>query len=302
MGTQALLDITCSSSLGKELESLEPVDVFLVEEHVSDGDDLLVDLVRVASEDDALGGDSVCVDRVEGAGADEFGGGCGVDIGEGGVGGLEEESGDGTELDGTGEGNEGGAPGLEEFLEFVDVVGGVSGLGIEWVDEEGAGSGGEDERFFGFDGGVKVAAGGERVVDDGELVLVAEERVYGEWLGGIVGDGDAAWGVAEEDLDAGSGWDTSNEGLAENLVLGSLVVAYPEETVVFLWHVWLVFLGVPRAGSQTSETSVLGQTFPRKCIWMKLNFIWEFEILLSILLSVAELLNPRIVLACQWVE
>lgn len=60
MRTQTLLDETASSALGPEWQALEPLDVCIVEEHVAYSDDALVDLVRVASQDDTLGDNAVC--------------------------------------------------------------------------------------------------------------------------------------------------------------------------------------------------------------------------------------------------
>ena len=60
MRTQAFLDETASSALGPERQALEPLDVRIVEEHVAHSDDTLVDLVRVASQDDTLGYNAVC--------------------------------------------------------------------------------------------------------------------------------------------------------------------------------------------------------------------------------------------------
>ncbi len=58
MRTQTLLDKSTSTSLGPELECLEPLHVFAVEEHVPDCDELLVDLVWMAGENDSLGDDA----------------------------------------------------------------------------------------------------------------------------------------------------------------------------------------------------------------------------------------------------
>lgn len=58
MCTKCLLDITTSSTLGPQRQGLEPFHVLAVEEHVSDGDELLVDMEGMASENDSLGDDS----------------------------------------------------------------------------------------------------------------------------------------------------------------------------------------------------------------------------------------------------
>lgn len=59
MRTQGLLDVTAAATLGPELDGLEPSNILFVEEHVADGDELLVDLVGVTSEDGAFGDDAV---------------------------------------------------------------------------------------------------------------------------------------------------------------------------------------------------------------------------------------------------
>ena len=187
-----------------------------------------MNLVRVSGKYDSLCRDALSIDRVEGASSDEFGGRWRVGVGKGGIWGLKEEGWDRAKLDGAGKGNEGCAARLEVLLELVNVVRGVTGLRVEWIDEESAGTGGEDELLLGFEGCIKLAVGGEGVVNDRKLVLVAEERVNGERLGRVVVGDDAAWGVAEEDLDAGSGWDTTDQGFTEDLVLGTLVIFYPE--------------------------------------------------------------------------
>lgn len=63
MRTQALFDETTSSALSPQRQALEPFDICVVEEHVAYGDDTLVDLVGVTSQDDALGYDAVCRGR-----------------------------------------------------------------------------------------------------------------------------------------------------------------------------------------------------------------------------------------------
>jgi hypothetical protein len=59
MRTETLLDETASSALGPQRQALEPLDVCVVEEHVTHSDDTLVNLVGVASQDDTLGYDTV---------------------------------------------------------------------------------------------------------------------------------------------------------------------------------------------------------------------------------------------------
>lgn len=49
MSPEALLDEATPTSLRPQLQSLEPLHVFLIEEHVAYGDKLFVDLVWVAS-------------------------------------------------------------------------------------------------------------------------------------------------------------------------------------------------------------------------------------------------------------
>lgn len=59
MRTQTLLDEAAPTPLRPQRQSLEPFDVGVVEEHVADGDDALVDFVGVACKDDAFGYDAV---------------------------------------------------------------------------------------------------------------------------------------------------------------------------------------------------------------------------------------------------
>lgn len=59
MRTQTLFDKTASASLRPQLQGFEPLDVFAVEEHVADRDELLVDFVGMAGEYYALGDDAV---------------------------------------------------------------------------------------------------------------------------------------------------------------------------------------------------------------------------------------------------
>src|ERR1700744_1549149 len=72
VGTQALLDETTAAPTGPQLQSLEPVDVLGVEEHVSNRHDLLVDLVRVASEDGTLRNHTAVVWSHNGSGTDQI--------------------------------------------------------------------------------------------------------------------------------------------------------------------------------------------------------------------------------------
>jgi len=59
MRTQTLLDKPAATPLGPQLQRLEPCHVLLVEEHVADRDELLVDFVRVSRQDYAFRYDSV---------------------------------------------------------------------------------------------------------------------------------------------------------------------------------------------------------------------------------------------------
>lgn len=69
--SQRLLNVTGTSVLGMQLDSLEVFDVLAVEEHVSDSRGLLVHLEGMASEDNALRDDTCWVGREEGAHGDK---------------------------------------------------------------------------------------------------------------------------------------------------------------------------------------------------------------------------------------
>ena len=60
MGTQTLLDEPTPSSLRPQLQRFEPNHIVFVEEHIPHSDELLVDLVRMASQYDTLGYDTRC--------------------------------------------------------------------------------------------------------------------------------------------------------------------------------------------------------------------------------------------------
>ncbi|KAH3683755.1 hypothetical protein WICPIJ_005274 [Wickerhamomyces pijperi] len=68
MSTQTFLDETRSTRLGEQWNSLEEGDIFLVEEHVTDGDDILVDLDWVTCDDGSLSKDSLMFSVKEGTG------------------------------------------------------------------------------------------------------------------------------------------------------------------------------------------------------------------------------------------
>lgn len=75
MGTQALLNKSTSPPPGPKRQTLEPLDIAITKEHVSHRNDFLVDLHRVAREDDAFGDYAVaggregcaCCDEGQGA-------------------------------------------------------------------------------------------------------------------------------------------------------------------------------------------------------------------------------------------
>ena len=59
MRTQALLDETTPSALCPKWQALEPPDIAIVEEHVANCNNALVDFVRMTGQDDAFGDDTV---------------------------------------------------------------------------------------------------------------------------------------------------------------------------------------------------------------------------------------------------
>lgn len=60
MSSEWLFDKATPPTLGPQLQSAEVLNVFGTEEHVADSDHLLVDLVRMSSQDHALGNDALC--------------------------------------------------------------------------------------------------------------------------------------------------------------------------------------------------------------------------------------------------
>lgn len=96
MRAQTLLNVTTAAAFRPELQGGEPFDIGAVEEHVADRDELLVDFVRVARENDPL-----CDDarrrRLRGGGWWEGGARCDERKRRAGVfGPLEEQRGHGT--------------------------------------------------------------------------------------------------------------------------------------------------------------------------------------------------------------
>lgn len=69
--TQSFLDVTRATVLGMKLHRLEVGDILTVEEHVPDSRSLLVHLVRVAGENDALGNDACRIRGHERAGGNK---------------------------------------------------------------------------------------------------------------------------------------------------------------------------------------------------------------------------------------
>lgn len=59
MRAQTLLDEATSPASRPKRKTLEPLDVIVIEEHVTHGDHTLVDLVRMPSEYDALSHNAV---------------------------------------------------------------------------------------------------------------------------------------------------------------------------------------------------------------------------------------------------
>jgi len=59
MGTQRLLEIAAPAAPSPQRQGLVPLDILAIKEHVTDRDDLLVDVVWVAGKDHTLGDDTV---------------------------------------------------------------------------------------------------------------------------------------------------------------------------------------------------------------------------------------------------
>lgn len=189
MRTQRLLDEATAAAPGPQLQSLEPVDILSVEEHVPHRDDLLVDLERMARENGALGDHARLIWRHDSAGADEaevVGGGfvvCGVEdlwVVRGSV--LEDEDWHSAEGQWADPGGCGAAAGMQETVELVDVVGGVVAGGEDGVYDETARAALDDELLLGLQRLFHVGVQGHVDVDHGVLVLMAEEREQGERL------------------------------------------------------------------------------------------------------------------------
>ena len=132
MGTQALLDETAPPTARPQRQALEPPDVAVVEEHVAHGDDALVDLVRVAGEDDALGDDAVHAWGQRGSRADQLEAGGGGEV-RGCAGALEVQQRHVAPGQRADEGGNGVLAGVQEAVELVHVVGRVACLGEELV-------------------------------------------------------------------------------------------------------------------------------------------------------------------------
>ena len=72
MRTQTLLDESAPTPARPKRQTLKPPYISVVEEHVPHRHNALVDLVRVAGENDALGDDAIHAGRKRGACADEL--------------------------------------------------------------------------------------------------------------------------------------------------------------------------------------------------------------------------------------
>ena len=181
--TEGFLDITAAAASGPELEGLEPLDVLGVEEHVTDGDDALVDLVWVTGEDGALGNDAGLVGGHDGAVSDEFEV---VEVVEGVVLGgvhnlgvlvglvLEDEDRHGAPGQRTNPGGDGAAAWVEEAVELVHVVGGVVAGGEDGVDDQTARTALDDELLLRLQGLLDAGVQVHVDVDNGVLVLMTE--------------------------------------------------------------------------------------------------------------------------------
>ena len=183
MSTQTLLDKPTATSLSPQLQRLEPVDILGIEEHIPNGNDLLVDLERMTRENGTLGNDTGLVWCCDGACTDElevvdlhFAVGCGVeDLGVSVLFVLEDEDGDGAEGERSNPGGDGAAAGMQVAVEFVDVVGGVVAGGEDGVDDHAAGAALDDELFLGLQGFFYVGAQGHVDIDHGVFVFVTQQ-------------------------------------------------------------------------------------------------------------------------------
>jgi hypothetical protein len=213
MSTQRLADVTDTTSLRPQLNGLEPLDVFAIEEHVPDRRRLLVDLVRVTGEDNTLSGDASRISGEERAGTDEVDAlvGSGIDVVGAGGRNAKEEGGGVTEGDGKVGGGNGGVDTVaEEALELVDVVSTSSAvsdsmLREDRVDGEAAETELEDERVLRAD---RVAVLG--VALDGEveyrvLVLVLEKTEQNEGVERVVFLDESSRNIRETDDDTHTG-------------------------------------------------------------------------------------------------
>jgi len=116
MRTERFGNMTDTSVLRMQLDSLEVLDVFPLEEHVSDGSCLFVNFERVTREHDTFRDDTCRIGRDRRAHRDE--------VGERRSGGVraEKDTGGFTETNRTEGGEDGGGAGSKELLRLVDVV------------------------------------------------------------------------------------------------------------------------------------------------------------------------------------
>ena len=63
MCAQTLLDVSASAPLGPQLEGLEPIDIFWIEEHVAYCNKLFMDFVRMTCKDDPFRDDTIRIWR-----------------------------------------------------------------------------------------------------------------------------------------------------------------------------------------------------------------------------------------------
>ena len=183
MSTKTLLDKPTATSLGPQLQRLEPVDILGIEEHIPNGNDLLVDLERMTRENGTLGNDTGLVWCCDGACTDElevvdrhFAVGCGVeDLGVLVLFVLEDEDGDGAEGERSNPGGDGAAAGMQVAVEFVDVVGGVVADGEDGVDDHAARAALDEELFLGLQRLFHVGAQGHVDIDHGVFVFVTQQ-------------------------------------------------------------------------------------------------------------------------------
>lgn len=172
MSSETFLDEATPPSLRPQLQSLEPLYVFFVEEHVPNSDKLLVNLVRVPSQYDTLGNDTRSGGRERSARCYQA-----KRCARYGNRWLEEKRRNRTPGDRCDEGCDGGLARVEVAQELVNIVGGITRLRVHWIDEKPTRAALQDQLVFRSQRARMVRAQCDAVVDHCSFLLVLQKRV-----------------------------------------------------------------------------------------------------------------------------